>query len=553
MKHAMGLKKRVILLTVVVMSALTAILTVVGYTQFSRNVYEGYVKYAAAAVNAASAAFRKYSMGDLVAARSMGEDYDAARMEINTVKNSADIRYLYAVYFEDLDDLASACYVINAKSDEELATGEPIESIYSYMGEKCEEGAFDQNQLAVFRDAIRYDKPGILQQENNTAEYGHLLTCYTVVHDSAGDPVAVLGVDMDINKMHNDRKAYLFTTCLCVAFFAVLSIGIFLFVLDRKVTKPVTALSAGTDSFVQQLKDGVVPEELLYQKVEVSSQDEVYMLAANISSMVDALRSYMVNLKDVMTEKERIGAELNIAMQIQTSMLPRSFPAFPERTEFDIYAVLRASGNTSGNFYDFFLVDKNRLAVVIGDINGTGIPAALLMVITRTLIKNYARLGFEPERVFAETNNQLSESSEGMTTAAFLGILNLSTGVFSYVNGGHRIPLLKHAGGTFEPLPAKDCFVLGSMAEVPFWQQSVRLTQGDLLFFYTKGLTDAENEENMQYSEEHMRQRLNRTLGEVYELKDILELMQEDVQEFLGENRSGQEDTAMMILRYFGI
>lgn len=232
-------------------------------------------------------------------------------------------------------------------------------------------------------------------------------------------------------------------------------------------------------------------------------------------------------------------------------MLPRIFPAFPERTEFDIYAEMKVAREMGGSFYDLFLVDQTHLAVVIGEIAGKGIPAALLMVITKTLIKNYAQLGYGPDKVLAETNNQLSDSNEGMTTTAFLGIVDLVSGVFTYANAGHCVPLFKHAGKEFQELPTKDCFVLGGMEGVPYWQQSVQMVQGDLLFLYTKGLVESENASMVQYSLEHTKMRINQAVGEAYELGELLHIMEEDVEDFL-EGAPRQQDIAMLIFRYFG-
>ena len=259
----------------------------------------------------------------------------------------------------------------------------------------------------------------------------------------------------------------------------------------------------------------------------------------------------MENLTAVTAEKERIGAELNVSTQIQADMPPNIFPAFPDRSEFDIYASLEVAEEMGGSFYDLFLVDQNHLALVVGEIKGRGIPAALLMVITKTLIKNHAQLGYSPDRVFAETNNQLSESNEGMTTTAFLGIVDLATGVLSYVNAGHCVPLFKHAGNDFEPLPAKNCFVLGSMAGVPYWQQSIQLVQGDLLFLYTRGLTEAENEGRVQYSDAQMQIRLNQAMKEAYDLEEICRIMTDDVEAFL-EGAVKRQDIVMLLFRFFG-
>jgi sigma-B regulation protein RsbU (phosphoserine phosphatase) len=153
--------------------------------------------------------------------------------------------------------------------------------------------------------------------------------------------------------------------------------------------------------------------------------------------------------------------------------------------------------------------------------------------------------------VLAETNNQLSESSEGMTTTAFLGIVDLTTGVLTYVNAGHCVPLVKHAGKDFAPLPAKNCFMLGSMAGVPYWQQSIPLVQGDLLFLYTKGLAEAENGGHVQYSAEHMQMRLDQAVKEEYTLDGICRIMTGDVEDFLG-GVVRRQDIAMLLFRFFG-
>lgn len=376
-------------------------------------------------------------------------------------------------------------------------------------------------------------------------ESGAHTTAGIAIRNSAGEIVAVLGVEKAMTRLEAARGAYV-KDVLAGSFIAVvLFLILYNLFLHRQMISPILAVTNEAKRFADSNK----PSDTLRS---IKRKDEIGVLASAISKMETDIEEYIINLTNVTAERERIGAELNVAAQIQSSMLPNVFPAFPERTEFDIYADLQVASNVSGNFYDFFLVDQNHLAVVIGDIHGSGVPATLLMVITQTLLKNFSKLGFEPAKVFAETNNQLSESNEGMTPTAFLGILNLTSGEFTYVNAGHEVPLLKHAGGEFTPLPAKDCFVLGSMAGVPYWQQSVQLAQGDLLFLYTKGLIEAENREQVQYSLDHMHMRLNQALGEAYELQEICGIMKQDVEEFLGEEPR-QQDITMLMLRYFGI
>ena len=167
--------------------------------------------------------------------------------------------------------------------------------------------------------------------------------------------------------------------------------------------------------------------------------------------MLEKLESYIANLSRVTAEKERIGAELDIAKNIQASMLPCIFPAFPERREFDIYATMDPAKEVGGDFYDFFMVDERHLAIVMADVSGKGVPAALFLVIGKPLINDHTVPGKDLGEVFAEVNNMLCESnSEGNIITAFEGVLDLATGEFNFVNAGHEMPIILKAGGEFE-------------------------------------------------------------------------------------------------------
>ncbi len=522
-------------------------LGLLGFFTYYDNIVERYEQYVEAMIRIAGSHIDVEDMAECIRTGEKSEAYDRTQEQLDRIKSQSNVEYLYVIQPLNTQETDNARYIWNAVTAEELEEFSDIASLGDLSGE-----GFSGEMAEVFEKALQ-EEDQVTYYSNNTSEFGFVLTGMLPLKSRDGETQVLVCVDILMNEINEDVRQYILFVLCGTLIVGTLFLLLLLRMVNRSVVAPVVRMADSAEDFVRQSNEGTEPSQLSFRDPCVSTGDEVQLLSESLKEMTLKLVSYMKNLNAATADKERFAAEMNVAQNIQAGMLPSKFPAFPERTEFDIYAALQVAGNMSGNFYDFFLVDKNHLALVIGDINGTGIPAALLMVITRTLIKNYARLGFEPEKVFVETNNQFSESNEGMTTAAFLGILNLSTGVFSYVNGGHRVPLLKHAGGEFEPLPTKDCFVLGSMAGVPYWQQSVQLTQGDLLFFYTKGLTDAENEEKMQYSEEHMQQRLNQTLSQVYELKDILKLMQEDVQEFLGGARQGQEDMTMLILRYFGM
>ncbi len=377
-------------------------------------------------------------------------------------------------------------------------------------------------------------------------DYGYNTSALVPVMDAKGTVIALVGVEVPMSTITEALRQYITYAILITVMLVSIFIVVYMVYWYRTVIMPIDKIAAAAAGFIEN--ESRISESLS----QIKTKDEIQNLAESILKMQTDINDYINNITHITAEKERISAEMNVATNIQLSMLPSVFPAFPERPEFDIYAKLEVASEMDGDFYDFFLVDQTHLAVVIGEIMGQGVPAALLMMITRTLIKNYSQLGYSPARVFAEANNQLSENNEGMTATAFLGVIDLVSGEFTYVNAAHNIPLLKHAGGEFDWLPTEDCFTLGIMEGVPYWQQSVHLVQGDLLFLYTNGLVKAENPAHTQYGLEQMQMRLNHVLGEVYDLEQIAKAMEQDVEDFR-EGVPRQKDITMLLFRYFGI
>ncbi|MCM1536608.1 MAG: PP2C family protein-serine/threonine phosphatase [Clostridium sp.] len=199
-------------------------------------------------------------------------------------------------------------------------------------------------------------------------------------------------------------------------------------------------------------------------------------------------------------ERQRISTELDVATHIQADMLPRIFPAFPERPEFDIYATMNPAKEVGGDFYDFFMVDETHLAIVIADVSGKGVPAALFMVIGKTLIKDHTKPGIDLGDVFSEVNNLLCESnSEGLFITAFEGVLDLVTGEFCFVNAGHEMPFIAKAGNAYEPHKLRAGFVLAGMENMKYQSGRIQLSPGDKIFQYTDGVTEATNSSHELY------------------------------------------------------
>lgn len=332
----------------------------------------------------------------------------------------------------------------------------------------------------------------------------------------------------------------------------IISISILLFFityigwsLADYLTKPIRQLSKG----VQQIAMGN-----FNGKLNIHTGDEIESLAISFNAMTTELQTYIKNLEQITAEKERIATELNVATNIQKNMLPCIFPPYPDRKDFDIYAVMYPAKEVGGDFYDFYLLDENHLVITIADVSDKGIPAAMFMVITKTILKNFAMSMTSPDDFSAVVqcaNRQLCENNEEMMfVTVFMGMLDLKTGKFIYVNAGHTPPMIRHKrkdDSTFEYLPVEKNCVLGINEEAQFKQQEVYLKQGDELFLYTDGVTEAINKEKKLYSIERLYSNLNK-INKKSSCQDILRDVKLSIDEF-AQGMYQSDDITMLAIK----
>ncbi len=294
-------------------------------------------------------------------------------------------------------------------------------------------------------------------------------------------------------------------------------------VLSKRITRPLGHLIKG----VTEISQGNLDTYIM-----VATNDEIFRLSNAFNAMSEDLLRQIAELTAVTAEKERIGAELEVATQIQASMLPCIFPAFPEHKEFDIFATMEPAKEVGGDFYDFFLVDENHLGLVMADVSGKGVPAALFMVIAKTLIKNHAQLGQSPSRVLTEVNDQLCESNDaGMFVTCWMGVLDLRSGLLTYGNAGHNPPLLCRKDGQFEYINMTPGLVLAGMDGIPYRQAELTLQKGDTIYLYTDGVTEATSLQDELYGEDRLQKILNdnRTAS----LEEMLLAVKADIDRFV--------------------
>lgn len=344
-------------------------------------------------------------------------------------------------------------------------------------------------------------------------------------------------------------RVYIYETMALNVYFA-LSIGFMKFT-EQKISQPIEKLAEIVGSYyVGNVSDDERKKMLEDCSVYAKDSTEVGKLARSYISMIEDLETYIENLQSIMSEKERINAELQLASDIQAHMLPCIFPPFPGRTEFDLYALMHPAKEVGGDFYDFFLVNEDKLAIIVADVSGKGVPAALFMVIAKTLIKNYTQMDMDPAEVFTTVNHILCDGNDaGLFVTAWMGVLEIETGKLTYVNAGHNPPLIKKAGGNFEYLRERTGFVLAGMDGIKYRQNSFKLSPGDRIFLYTDGVTESTNEHEELYGEERLQNFLN--THETGHTEEILDALRKDLRDF--SNEAPQfDDITMLLLDYKG-
>jgi len=258
-------------------------------------------------------------------------------------------------------------------------------------------------------------------------------------------------------------------------------------------------------------------------------------------------------LKEAMQSRDQlmfIKHELGIATEIQTSILPKVFPPFPDRKEFDIYAKMIPAREVGGDLYDFFLIDKSRVGVIIGDVSGKGIPAAMFMAVSKTLLKATALKGIPPDSCLESVNNILvDESLPSMFVTVFYGIFDTRNGSFEYCNGGHNPPYLISAGGEVRQLDNRGWVFLGALKNLEYESNVVMLQPGETLFLITDGITEAMNTREEMFGEERSQAALQMHAGKP--LPELVQKVIEEVQAFAGAQEQS-DDLTCLTLRYFG-
>ena len=374
--------------------------------------------------------------------------------------------------------------------------------------------------------------------------YGFIASAFYPVFNSAGEPVAVVGVDMSMPNIIRKISEAVAILVLSVFVITGLSVAAMFINLRKNLVVPLRRLNSAAKETVENI------DQQRDLDLDIHTGDELETLASSFDRMYEELRDYIKENAAITAKQERIGTELSLATKIQADMLPNVFPAFPDRSDFDIYASMTPAKEVGGDFYDFFLVDDDHLALVMADVSGKGVPAALFMMMAMIMIRNQALSGKSPEDVLMSVNDQICQNNrEQLFVTVWLGILELSTGKLIASNAGHEKPIIKHAEGDYEMIIDKHGLVVGAMGGIRYRNYELRLYPGSKLFIYTDGLMEAADEKDGIFGSERALETLNRAKDAPPQ--ELLEYVKSEVKRFEG-GAPRFDDLTLLCLEYYG-
>ena len=519
-----GISKRLLLSVILLTVLICVVSTLSGYYQYSNTIKKMYNDNGYAVANIILENIDHDKIGHYAQTWTEDEDYAEIAEYLNGVAEASNVAFIYIV---TLNEDQTIRYIFDS-TGVPIGSTDPVPANFDKAWEAYTEGKRPESYMV-----------------RHSPKYGFLTSSMLPIIDSRGEVVAMLSVDVYMTVILSAIYRYVIRMILIsLAMLAVFIVGYWLF-MRRHLIEPLMKIRGNVAEFARN--DAVTTISL----EDIRTKDEIQELAEAITGMENDIVNYIGYIRTITAEKERIGAELNVATQIQADMLPRIFPAFPEHDEMDIYATMDPAKEVGGDFYDFFLVDEDHLCLVMADVSGKGVPAALFMVIAKTLIKNHAQRGESPSEILCNVNNQLCEGNEAeMFVTVWLAVIELSTGKGVAANAGHEHPVLCRKGGRYELVVYRHSPAVAVMEGMRFRQHEFELHPGDRLFVYTDGVAEATNADNALFGSERMLAALNRDPNA--DPKRLLGTVRREIDAFVGDAPQF-DDITMLSLYYKGV
>ena len=482
---------------VFILTALVLVVTIIGLASFTKVFKDTY-------------AVSTYHIADTAATLVNGDHLDDYLLGLETEEYEQSKRYLdgyckrmavsivYVIVVDqsDYNSFRSVFNLVNNSVDNTEYTPWELGHLRQTSNEE-----YRQKYIALYKQEVPYET--IYRIKTPDGQHPHVTTL-APVKDSSGTVVGLICIQRPVSEITKARRPYIITIAISTVILVAIASAFAVLFLRFQILRPVWKVSEEASRFAREkvkLGEGLG---------RISRFEEFQKLAGSLDTMESDMVTYIENLTAATAEKEKITAELSLAHTIQINSIPNTFPAFPDRKDFDIFGSMDPAKDVGGDFYNFFFIDDDHLALVIGDVSGKGIPAALFMMVTNILIRDRAHMGGLPSEILTSVNSILSERNPAdMFVTVWLGILELPSGKLVAANAGHEYPAIRRAGGGFELFKDKHGFVLGGMPDLSFKDYELQLSSGDKLFVYTDGVPEATSSSDGMFGTERMLAALN--------------------------------------------
>ena len=456
----------------------------------------------------------------------------------------------YHLLFNMLDNF---CQTGNV-SDVYLGMFDESDSALVYIVDPSDEDHFEPGEWEYIeqRETQKFlngSEEGYIYDISRTEKYGWMCTAGTPIYNKSGEILFFVLVDVTIEDVFGGIGHYALQITLGTLLVIALISWTLLMYIEKTLVKPLNMIANAAQGYA---KDRIAGDKNNnhFAALDIHTGDEVEKLSHVMADMERDLAEYEENLTKITAERERIETELALAARIQEEALPGVFPAFPERTEFDIYASMNPAKEVGGDFYDFFLIDDDHLYMAIADVSGKSIPAALFMMASKSILSNNARMGKSPASILADTNEAICVNNpEKMFVTVWLGILEISTGKLTASNAGHEYPVLRQPDGGFELIKDEHGVMIGARKGMKYTEYELTLEKESKLFVYTDGVPEATDAQNNLYGMDRMVEALNRNPGDPP--TGILFNVRRAVDEFV-QDAEQYDDLTMLCIEYKG-
>ena len=509
----------------------------VGDSIFSKAILEQYSNDAFWTANMAKICIQPSMMSYYM--ENNGDNFNHKNVEdlLNQVCNITGVTFIYVIQ-PDRTDYGHITFLFSI-----MREGSPYQHYETgYVRETTNDEYRDKYRQLYERTA---DKAVVVRNTGIIETDPHITVMVPLVDPYTDETTAILCVQVQLEALNTVRYSYILSVFLVLVVLTIMMIVSEVLYLNKLILNPVKSITAEASRFA---KEGVNPGSKLTDGIK--NKDEIGLLAESIDTMEDKIHDYVEHLTKITAEKEKISTELSLAARIQNHALPDSESSFKDRTDFTIAADMTPAKDIGGDFFDFFLIDDDHLYLTIADVSGKGIPAALMMMSSKSILAHNAFKSTSPAEILQISNNEICERNEdGMFVTAWVGILELSTGKLVFANAGHEHPIFKLKGKDYDVIDYKHGLVLGAIRDITHEDHEVVLKPGSQLFLYTDGVPEATDAKMEMFGMDRLVKTLNAHKDDAPE--QVLKNVRSAVDAFVKEAEQF-DDLTMLCIDFYG-